>query len=96
MVNRRKAGESIPESLRWPNALDNLEASQSLVAQRGWANLLLDLRALHGELCHRVVHEIKPTAEGQAEQNFQRGQVAILERLLEFEAEMKEWQESRK
>jgi hypothetical protein len=42
------------------------------------------------------VHEIKPTPEGQAEQNFQRGQVAILERLLEFEEEMKEWQQSHK
>ena len=95
MTRSRKA-ELTQESLRWPNAFRDVEASASLVGQRGWLNLLADLRQLHAELNYKIVHELKPTREGEAEQNFQRGQVAILERLLEFEEELKEWRESHK
>jgi len=30
--------------------------------------------------------------DGEARQNFERGQVAVLERLLEFEQELADWQ----
>lgn len=93
-MSKRKA--LIRESLRWPNAFANLEAMQSLAQHRGWAHLLADLRELHQQLSHRIVHEIHPTPEGQAEQNFMRGEIIVCERLLEFEEEMKEWQESSK
>jgi len=88
--------ESTPESLRWPIAFAKLEESQSLVQQKGWLNLLADLRALHQEISRRIVHEIRPGEEGQAEQNYQRGQIGMLERLLEFEEELREWKENLK
>jgi hypothetical protein len=56
----------------------------------------VDLRVLRQDLTFRIVHDLKPTREGEAEQNFQRGQVAAFERLLEFEEELKEWRESHK
>ena len=93
MASSRK---SIQESLRWPNVFAQPEAAQSLVANRGWQLVLLDLKKLHEDASYKIVHEIRPTPDGQAEQNFQRGQVAMLERLLEFEEELKEWLENRK
>jgi hypothetical protein len=64
-----------------------------LVAQRGWLNLVEDLRNSREELIARIVHELKPTRDGEAEQNFQRGQVAAIERILEFEGELSEWRQ---
>jgi hypothetical protein len=48
---------------------------------------------LHSGLCHSIVHDLKPGPDGEAEQNFYRGQVAAFERLLEFEQELKDWKE---
>lgn len=66
------------------------------MAHRGWPNLLADLRVVHQELSYKIVHEIHPTAEGQAEQNYFRGQITMCERLLEFEEEMKQFGEEHK
>jgi len=43
-----------------------------------------------------VVHEVPQTVEKMAEQNFHRGILSGLERVIEFEEELKEWLAERK
>lgn len=91
---RRK--RQIQESLRWPNAFANPEALQLLVAREEWKLLVKDLALLHQDLSYRLGHEIVVSMEQAAQQNFQRGQLAGIERIIEFEQELSEWREDHK
>jgi len=43
-----------------------------------------------------VIHEVPDTVEKMAEQNFQRGQLSAIERVMDFEEELKAWREQTK
>ena len=88
----RRKGESIPESLRWPTAFGDVVAMQYLVTQvKGWKNVVEDLRKFHRNLEHKIAHEVPNSAEKAMEQNFERGLLAGIERIVELEEEFNEW-----
>jgi hypothetical protein len=45
---------------------------------------------------HKIVHDIHPTSEGQAQQNFDRGFIAAIEWISDLEQDVKAWIEQGK
>lgn len=87
-----KRKQSIPDSYRWPQAFNNLEASSLLVDSQGWKLVEADLQNLLDSLVYDVVHETK-TMELT---NFYRGQIAVLERVLGLRQELEGWKQEHK
>jgi hypothetical protein len=52
-----------------------------------------DLSEVSRELSNKIVHEVPLTIDDTAEQNFQRGVVSGIERILDFAEELKSWRE---
>jgi hypothetical protein len=90
---KRKA---TPESYRWPLAFAKSEICHVGVDGDFWKLVEADLSKLHRELSHQVVHEVPHTLEQLAQQNFQRGVISGIERILEFREELKDWRETHK
>ena len=88
--------KSVQDSFRWPGAFSNPEACSLLADQPGWKLVVADLQALADSLQYKVVHQVPVSMEQVAQQNFERGQIAALERILEFEQELAEWKKARK
>jgi len=93
---RQQRQQPTQESYRWRKSFADVEGCQLLVSQRGWANLLEDLKQLHRELSYKVVHEVPQTVERMAEQNFDRGLLSGIERVIDFEEELQAWREQTK
>lgn len=96
MARRKAAERSTLESFRWPESFRDPEGSQSLVAHRGWAHLVADLTAVREQYSREILYTIPINMEQEAQLNFKRGVVSGIERILEFEEELKEWRAERK
>jgi hypothetical protein len=55
-----------------------------------------DLRKLYRDLSYKLLHEVPDTTERMAVQNFDRGMLCAIERMIEFEEELKAWKEQTK
>jgi len=95
-VAHRQQHNRIQGSYRWPSSFAAVEASQLLVSSPGWANLVADLRKLYRDLSYKLLHEVPDTTERMAVQNFDRGMLCAIERMIEFEEELKAWKEQTK
>lgn len=67
-----------------------------LLFREQWANLVEDCRIKAEDLRYKIIHNVPSTEDARVVQNFQRGQVAILEDIIGLEAELKEWRAAHK
>lgn len=90
---RRKENQqgSIQESFRWPKLFERAELAGLLFLAEAWPKLVEDCCNRAENLKFKVVHNIPTTKEAEAEQNFQRGQIAAFEDFIGLEQELKEW-----
>ena len=85
----RKDSNQMQDSVRWPRQFANLAASQSLVDHPAWAEMEAEWADQAADLTFRLVHD-----RAHLHDDFYRGQLAILEMMLGFRAELKDWKEN--
>ena len=83
-------------SLRWPLLFRDPEAAGLLFLAEGWQRLVEDCQAKAEDLRYKIIHNVPSTEDARVVQNFQRGQVAILEDIIGLESELKEWRQNHK
>lgn len=93
---KKKESVSSLDSLRWPLLFRDPEEAGLLCQGQAWEKLVADCQAKAEDLRYKIIHNVPSTKDAEVVQTFQRGQIAVLEDIIGFEAELKEWRAAHK